>query len=146
MATPTAPSNPQSGPAQPTPQAPAHAQSKAPGRQHSHAGRHFEHALFYTLAIVSWIFEISAAVIGGYYGGSASAFIGTVTVFLVLHWAAFLQTLYAIFKAYGEGRVEYIWMCRRLQRLMIVSQPRFYPLLSILLACDGMKLILDCVT
>ena len=52
-----------------------------------------EERLFYIFAVPSWAFEIVAGIIGSYYSSKHPAFIALVTIFLVLHWSAWLQTV-----------------------------------------------------
>ena len=91
-----------------------------------------ENVLFYCFAIPSWCLEIAAAVLGAYRGASDPAFIGCVTAFLVLHWAAWLQTAFGMVQRASwrrehetvPERTQFLYLAIRLQRLMIVSLPR----------------------
>lgn len=83
-----------------------------------------EYIMFYTLAFASWSLEICAAATGSHYGGASNPFIGTVTAFLCVHFAAFLQTVWAMATAVRgtvEERVAYLKLAIRLQRLLGVS-------------------------
>lgn len=96
--------------------------------KHWGLGRRAECALFYVFVIPSWCLEISACVIGSYLGTSSGAFIGTVTAWLVLWAAAWLQTATAMIQraswvrdeANLKDRKQYLYLSVRLQRLMLV--------------------------
>lgn len=87
-----------------------------------------ETLLFYAITIPCWILEIIAAALGPYYRSSHPAFIGCVTAFFVLHWAAWFQTAFAMVQRASwrrdeevlEERVQFLWFAVRLQRLMLV--------------------------
>jgi hypothetical protein len=87
-----------------------------------------ETLLFYGLAIPSLAFEIAAAVIGAYMRSESSAFIACITIFFALHWAAWLQTAFAMMQRSSwrrdeeavEERVQFLWFAVRLQRMMLV--------------------------
>jgi len=97
-----------------------------------------EYILFYILTGLAWCLEICAGVLGGLDHTDSYPFIGTVTPFLVLHWAAVLQTVWGMVRAPRwrgtvQERVEYLFLARRLQRLMAVSSlPCLLPPLSFL--------------
>nr|OQO29726.1 hypothetical protein B0A51_02273 [Rachicladosporium sp. CCFEE 5018] len=98
-------------------------------RLHLHWGLPYapENTLFYVFAIPSWILEIAAAVTGSVKKTPSAAFIGCVTAFLVLHWAAWLQTVFGMVQRASwrrseesvEERVQFLWLAVRLQRLML---------------------------
>ncbi|ETI27795.1 hypothetical protein G647_00244 [Cladophialophora carrionii CBS 160.54] len=82
--------------------------------------RHQEYVIFYFFAITSWIMEICAACLGSLYGAESHYFIGTITPFLVTHWAAFLQTCWLMATARREtiaDRMAYLNLACRFQRL-----------------------------
>lgn len=85
-----------------------------------------EYIVFWLLTIPAWTLEIAAAILGGIEHTQSRPFIGTVTAFLILHWAAFLQTVWMMVRAPRwrgtlDERTEYLFLARRLQRLMVVS-------------------------
>ncbi|GAB7366840.1 hypothetical protein MBLNU230_g1010t1 [Neophaeotheca triangularis] len=85
-----------------------------------------EYIVFWLLTIPCWALEIAAAVLGGFDHTTSPPFIGTVTAFLVLHWAAFLQTVWMMVRAPRwrgtlDERTEYLFLARRLQRLMVMT-------------------------
>lgn len=92
--------------------------------------RPLEVALFYTLAILAWMSQIAAAVLGSYRHTRSLPFAVTVSVFCVLHWAAWCQTAFAMMQraswrreeTIGE-RVQFLFFAVRLQRLMLVCAP-----------------------
>ncbi|OCT53280.1 hypothetical protein CLCR_10648 [Cladophialophora carrionii] len=88
--------------------------------------RNQEYVIFYFFAITSWIMEICAACLGSLYGAESHYFIGTITPFLVTHWAAFLQTCWLMATARREtiaDRMAYLNLACRFQRLCAVSSP-----------------------
>jgi hypothetical protein len=78
--------------------------------------------------IPSWGLEIAAAVVGAYMRSDSPAFIGCITAFFALHWAAWLQTTFAMMQRSSwrrdeeavEERVQFLWFAVRLQRMMLV--------------------------
>lgn len=99
-------------------------------KTHWGLSRKWEQLLFYNLAIISWLCLIAAAVIGSYKRTRSKPFIGTMTAALVLHWAAWAQTAFAMVQRASwtrdetiVERVQYLFYAIRLQRLMIVSLP-----------------------
>ena len=105
----------------------AHSSSDAPPHFGLPFGR--EERLFYILAAPSWAFEIVAGIIGSYFSSSHPAFIALVTIFLVLHWAAWLQTVVGMMQRASWVRDEsnlpdrrrYLHLAVRLNRLMLVG-------------------------
>jgi hypothetical protein len=87
-----------------------------------------ETLIFYGLVIPSWGLEIAAAVVGAYMRSDSPAFIGCITAFFALHWAAWLQTTFAMMQRSSwrrdeeavEERVQFLWFAVRLQRMMLV--------------------------
>lgn len=94
-----------------------------------------EERLFYILAAPSWAFEIVAGIIGSYFSSHHPAFIALVTVWQVLHWAAWLQTATGMMQRASWVRDEsnlpdrrrYLHLAVRLNRLMLVSPVSFTP-------------------
>lgn len=88
-----------------------------------------ETVMFYCFTLPSWALEIAAAAMGPYLRASHPAFIGCITAFFVLHWAAWLQTAFAMVQRASwrrdeeslEERVQFLWFAVRLQRLMLVG-------------------------
>lgn len=87
-----------------------------------------EAVIFYCLAVPSWFLQIAAAVLGSHYHTSSASFIGTVSAFLVLHWAAWFQTAIAMVQRASwirdevdlENRRRYLYLAVRLNRLQLV--------------------------
>ena len=92
-----------------------------------------ETIVFYSLAIPCWGLEIAAAALGPYFRASHPAFIGCISAFFVLHWAAWTQTAFAMVQRASwrrdeeavEERVQFLWFAVRLQRLMLVCHHRW---------------------
>ena len=88
-----------------------------------------EERLFYIFAVPSWAFEITAGILGSYFSSKHPAFIALVTIFLVTHWAAWLQTVVGMLQRASWVRDEsnlpdrrrYLYLAVRLNRLMFVS-------------------------
>ena len=84
--------------------------------------------LFYFFQSTSLCLEISAAAIGAYYHTWNPPFIGTMTCFMVLHWAAWLQTVTQMLQRASWVREEsdlqtrrrFLHLAVRLNRLMLV--------------------------
>ena len=91
-----------------------------------------ETIVFYSIAIPCWGLEIAAAALGPYFRASHPAFIGCISAFFILHWAAWLQTAFAMVQRASwrrgeeavEERVQFLWFAVRLQRLMLVCRHR----------------------
>lgn len=87
-----------------------------------------ETLLFYGMILPCWCLEIAAAAIGPYLRSGSGAFIGCITAFFVLHWAAWFQTAFAMMQRSSwrrdeeavEERVQFLWFAVRLQRMMLV--------------------------
>jgi hypothetical protein len=87
-----------------------------------------ETLLFYGMIIPCWAVEIAAAAMGPYLRSGSPAFIACITVFFVLHWAAWFQTAFAMMQRSSwrrdeeavEERVQFLWFAVRLQRMMLV--------------------------
>ena len=94
-----------------------------------------ETLLFYCLAIPSWGLEIAAGVFGAEFHTWGKPFIATITAFLVLHWAAWLQTAVGMMQRASwvrdEGdlvdRRQFLYLAVRLNRLMLVSSSYPFP-------------------
>lgn len=105
----------------------AHHADVAP-KLHWGLGVRNETLLFYAFAVPSLGLEIAAAVCGSYYHTWGGPFIGTMTAFLVLHWAAWLQTAIGMMQRASWLRDEsdlverrqFLYLAVRLNRLMIV--------------------------
>lgn len=88
-----------------------------------------EERLFYIFSVPSWAFEIVAGILGAYFSSKHPAFISLVTIFLVFHWAAWLQTVVGMLQRASWVRDEsnlsdrrrYLYLAVRLNRLMFVS-------------------------
>lgn len=88
-----------------------------------------EERLFYLFVVPSWAFEIAAGILGAYYSSKHPAFIALVTIFLVTHWAGWLQTVVGMLQRASWVRDEsnlpdrrrYLYLAVRLNRLMFVS-------------------------
>lgn len=99
--------------------------------------RKTETVIFYCFAIVCWGAEIAAAALGPYVRSSHPAFIACVSVYWVLHWAAWFQTAFAMVQRASwrrdeevlEERVQFLWFAVRLQRLMLVCYDLICPCL-----------------
>jgi len=97
-----------------------------------------ETQLFYALALPSLILEIAASVCGAYYHTWGHPFIGCMSAFLFLHWAAWLQTAIGMIQRASWVRDEsdlverkqYLYLAVRLNRLMIVRFPVEYPVID----------------
>ena len=91
-----------------------------------------ENILFYAFMVPALVLEIVAAGFGAYWKTSSDVFIGCVTAFQVLHWAAWGQTAFCMAQRSSwrreeetlEDRVQYLWYAVRLQRLMLVCFAR----------------------
>lgn len=91
-----------------------------------------ETILFYCFAVPSWGLEIAAAVCGTYYHSWGTPFIATMSTFLALHWAAWLQTSVGMMQRASWVRDEadlvdrrqYLYFAVRLNRLMMVRRLR----------------------
>ncbi|RMD43743.1 hypothetical protein DV735_g1370, partial [Chaetothyriales sp. CBS 134920] len=86
--------------------------------------RKYEYVLFYLFAIASWSLEITSGCVGSLYGAQSHVFIGTIVPFLVLYWAAFLQTVWMMATAPRHtipDRIAYLNLACRLQRLCAPS-------------------------
>jgi hypothetical protein len=87
-----------------------------------------ETLLFYGMIIPCWALEIAAAAMGPYLRSGSTAFIVCITLFFVLHWAAWFQTAFAMMQRSSwrrdeeavEERVQFLWFAVRLQRMMLV--------------------------
>ncbi|GAB7334814.1 hypothetical protein MBLNU13_g06729t1 [Cladosporium sp. NU13] len=86
-----------------------------------------ETLLFYGMIIPCWALEIAAAAMGPYLRSGSVAFIVCITLFFVLHWAAWFQTAFAMMQRSSwrrdeeavEERVQFLWFAVRLQRMML---------------------------
>ncbi|WPG98989.1 Hypothetical protein R9X50_00179100 [Acrodontium crateriforme] len=86
-----------------------------------------EDFLFYCMAVPSWILMIVAAALAPYYRTSSPEFIGTMSAFLALHWAAWLQTAVGMLQRASwvrdesdlEDRRTFLRLAVRLNRLMM---------------------------
>lgn len=86
-----------------------------------------ETLLFYGMIIPCWALEIAAAAMGPYLRSGSTAFIVCITLFFVLHWAAWFQTAFAMMQRSSwrrdeeavEERVQFLWFAVRLQRMML---------------------------
>lgn len=89
-----------------------------------------EERLFYILVVPAWAFEIASGILGSYFESDSPYFIPTVTVFLVFHWAAWLQTVVGMLQRASWVRDEsnlpdrrrFLYLAVRLNRLMFVSK------------------------
>lgn len=86
-----------------------------------------ELTVFYNLAVLGWICLIAAAAVGSYRHTRSHAFIATMTAAMALHWAAWIQTAFAMVQRASwrreetlPERVQFLFFAIRLQRLMIV--------------------------
>lgn len=88
-----------------------------------------ETILFYCCVIPSWGLEIAAAVVGSYGHSWHAPFIATMSLFLVLHWIAWLMTAVGMMQRASWVRDEsdlndrraFLHLAVRLNRLMMVS-------------------------
>lgn len=55
-----------------------------------------ETAIFHLFTLLSWPFQIAAAILGSLNTSESGSFIATITLFFLLHWAAWLQTTVAM--------------------------------------------------
>jgi hypothetical protein len=93
-----------------------------------------ETLLFYGMIIPCWALEIAAAAMGPYLRSGSTAFIVCITLFFVLHWAAWFQTAFAMMQRSSwrrdeeavEERVQFLWFAVRLQRMMLVCYDLFW--------------------
>lgn len=93
-----------------------------------------ETLLFYGMIIPCWALEIAAAAMGPYLRSGSTAFIVCITLFFVLHWAAWFQTAFAMMQRSSwrrdeeavEERVQFLWFAVRLQRMMLVCHYQYW--------------------
>ncbi|KAF2724343.1 hypothetical protein K431DRAFT_282187 [Polychaeton citri CBS 116435] len=98
----------------------------------------WENIIFYLFAAPAWALEIAAAAIGSYLRSDSIAFIVTVTLFCVFHWAAWIQTAIAMIQRCSwyrdseqqmEEHRQFFFFSVRLQRLMlptaVIALPTF---------------------
>ncbi|KAK4545143.1 hypothetical protein LTR36_003694 [Oleoguttula mirabilis] len=85
-----------------------------------------ETILFYVFTVPAWCLEIAAAVCGAYYHTWKAPFIATMSAFMILHAAAWLQTAVGMIQRASwvrdEGdlvdRRQFLYLAVRLNRLM----------------------------
>lgn len=95
--------------------------------KHWGMGRRAEIIMFYTVAILSWCFEIASCPIGAYHKTTSKAFAATAVVWLVLWFWAWIQTASLMVQraswvrdeANLKDRKQYLFLAVRLQRLML---------------------------